>query len=158
MANTLTLGAITVLDLTDTTKWRTTEIDDEPFPDIDREMESGCGTSGTRLKKRQLTSQTIPLKIYCKGATADAAFANRDSIVNALATAVAYQLGDTDSDFYVAAPTYLIRAIEDQSPSDVWTVLDYNLRRIRKSWDVTEKVGLGVDLICYPGQVLPGGV
>ena len=156
MADTLTLGAITVLDLTDDAKWRVIELD-EPNPDIERESRTNCG-GGTRLVKRQLKSQTIPLKVYFRGADADTAMNNRDSFINALLTAVAYQTGDTGSAFYVAAATYLIRSIGNQTPVDIWTVLDYDARRIRKAWDVDKKVGFFIDLICYPGQLLPPGV
>lgn len=153
----MTLGALTVLDLTDDAKWRVIELD-EPNPDIEREYRASCGSAGTRLVKRRLKSETIPLKVYFRGATADAAFTNRDSFINRLLEAVAYQTNDTESDHYVAAATYFIRGIDNQDPKDFWTVLDFNARRIRKAWDMDEKVGYLIDLVVYPGQMLPGGV
>lgn len=153
----MTLGATTVLDLTDATKWRVIELD-EPNPDIEREYRANCNTAGTRLVKRRLKTETIPLKVYFLGATADAAFANRDSFITRLLEAVAYQTGDTDNANYIAATTYYIRGIDDQDPKDFWTVLDFNARRMRKAWDMIEEVGYLIDLIVYPGQMLPEGV
>lgn len=146
MADVLTLGSI---DLFDRTKYDTTE-PDEPDINIERTTQAGCGGRGTKVIKRQVSSYDIPLVVWCRGSTPNAAFTNRNSLFAELNAAVMNANGPDAK--------YLTRNVDDQSVPDVWRVFDYDSHRIRKDLDKKKHVGFAITLHTYPGQLLPEGL
>ena len=157
MADTLKIGstASASVDLIGTS-YDFVELD-EPTPNIHRETTRGCGASGSKLKSRQLESWTIPLTIYALGSDGNTRFDRRDTLLLELMRAVAYEVGDEESEFYDGLPRYLVRTVDNQSPGDVYQIMDWDYSG-RNKRDDNKHVTMSVSLICWPGQKIPAGM
>lgn len=158
MADTLAIrpSATEGIDLLDTIYARV-ELD-TPAPNYERRTRAGsCGPGGSRLTQRRLVSWSIPLTLFITGSDGDTRAARRDAVLAQLEAAVAYELGDQDHSQYDGRPRYLLRAVGNQSPLDVWQILDYEVRFLRRR-DDNRFLTLALDLVCYPGQRIPDGM
>lgn len=141
MTDILKLGS---LDLLDNTKFERVELDDSG-PNINRETRSGCGTAMPRLVKRQLVEWPLPLTVYCL--TPDGVMTNRDLLI-----------AELEKTWNLNLPTvYLERNVGSQSPSDWWTIFDYQ-PSFQKKASNKRFVTIGVTLKAFPGQQLPEGL
>ena len=127
---------------------------DRPRPNYERQTRSGCGTAGSKTVKRQMVDMTIPIVITCLGSDGDTRAANRDAVLLELEKAILYETGETADSRYDGLPRYVIRVVDNQSPSDVYQIVDYEfaetrLRDHNKFWQ------LPIDLKVWPGQKIP---
>lgn len=130
---------------------------DMPAPTINRQTRSGCGMNGSQVISRSIESWKIPLVIYCVGADGNTRFDTRDATLAQLEAAMAFETNETTNVNYDGLPRYLLRTVDNQSPGDVWQIMDYEPSFQRRR-DDNKFVTLAVDLICWPGQKFPAGV
>lgn len=141
MADVKSLGS---LDLTVHTQWRAVELD-EPFPDYETTIESGCSGGGSKLMSEKVRSVTIPFDFFIYGSTSTVRETNRNLIIAELIAA-------RDR---TAGPKYYVRKVDGMAVADVWTILRFSLRRSLKKYDKRPFWIMPVDLTCNYGQDLP---
>lgn len=144
------------LDLTDSLRWK--KVTGSWRANITREFSNNgfCGVCTTTiLKESRMNYLTLPYVVRAIGDSQFEAANNRNAFLAMCDKAKKFALRR------VGAPVYIIYATENQSPPDIFTIMDFDVSWDDHAFEAANDIPIytvNVTMYGMPGQILPEGL